>query len=66
MYLLYYKHKSVINIVLDEIVGTRKDKIDQCKDCEFRYACMDCRCFLKEADNPLSKRAKCKYNPYEL
>jgi SPASM domain peptide maturase of grasp-with-spasm system len=41
-----------------------KDKIDVCKDCEFRYVCSDCRVFIKDPDNIYSQPAKCTYNPY--
>jgi SPASM domain peptide maturase of grasp-with-spasm system len=41
-----------------------KDKIDVCKDCEFRYMCTDCRCFIKDTGNIYSQPAKCTYNPY--
>ncbi|WP_134091886.1 grasp-with-spasm system SPASM domain peptide maturase [Olivibacter sp. XZL3] len=40
-----------------------KDKIEVCKDCEFRYICTDCRAFL-EAGKLYSKPIKCNYNPY--
>jgi len=41
----------------------KKDDIKICKDCEFRYICMDCRAYLEEnciKDKPL----KCNYDPY--
>ena len=41
-----------------------KDKIDVCKDCEFRYMCTDCRAFIKDTENIYSQPAKCRYNPY--
>lgn len=41
-----------------------KDQIDVCKDCEFRYMCTDCRCFIKDPENIYSQPAKCTYNPY--
>ena len=41
-----------------------KDKIQVCKDCEFRYVCSDCRVFIKDPINPYSQPAKCNYNPY--
>lgn len=41
-----------------------KDKILVCKDCEFRYVCTDCRAYIDEPDNILSKPLKCGYNPY--
>lgn len=41
-----------------------KDKIQVCKDCEFRYICMDCRAFIENPNNIYSKPLKCGYNPY--
>lgn len=41
----------------------RKDQIDTCKDCEYRYMCSDCRAFLAN-DKSSNKPFKCKYNPY--
>jgi SPASM domain peptide maturase of grasp-with-spasm system len=41
-----------------------KDQIDICKDCEFRYACSDCRAYLENPENIYSKPLKCGYNPY--
>lgn len=41
-----------------------KDKIDVCKDCEFRYICTDCRAYTVDSDNVFSKPLKCGYNPY--
>jgi SPASM domain peptide maturase of grasp-with-spasm system len=44
--------------------NVKKDNIEICKDCEFRYMCSDCRCFIKDKANILSPPSKCKYNPY--
>ena len=44
--------------------NTKKDLIDVCKDCEFRYLCTDCRCFIKDPQNIYSQPSKCSYNPY--
>lgn len=46
-----------------------KDKIEICKDCEFRYICTDCRAYTERThqDNngsDLSKPLKCGYDPY--
>ncbi|KGN79216.1 hypothetical protein HW49_06525 [Porphyromonadaceae bacterium COT-184 OH4590] len=41
-----------------------KDQIEECKDCEFRYICTDCRCFITDKSNIYSKPKNCKYNPY--
>ena len=32
------------NLLHDNIASLTKDKIQGCKDCEYRYACYDCRC----------------------
>jgi SPASM domain peptide maturase of grasp-with-spasm system len=41
-----------------------KDSITTCKDCEFRYICMDCRAFVENPVDVYSKPLKCGYNPY--
>lgn len=41
-----------------------KDKVEVCKDCEFRYNCTDCRAFRVEKNNIYSKPLKCSYDPY--
>ena len=41
----------------------KKDDIEICKDCELRYACLDCRAYLTDPQNLLSKPVKCKYTP---
>lgn len=40
-----------------------KYSVDDCKDCEFRYACLDCRCQVRNPDNRFSKPIKCEYKP---
>lgn len=42
----------------------KKDDIQTCKVCEFRYICSDCRAFTKDPDDLLSKPLKCGYDPY--
>ncbi|WP_459210163.1 grasp-with-spasm system SPASM domain peptide maturase [Aquimarina rhabdastrellae] len=41
-----------------------KNKIDVCKDCEFRNICTDCRAFIENPTDIFSKPLKCGYNPY--
>ena len=46
-----------------------KDKIEVCKDCEFRYICTDCRAYTEKTHTneeglDTSKPLKCGYNPY--
>lgn len=40
-----------------------KDKVEACKDCEFRLICTDCRAYLEEPGNLYSKPLKCGYDP---
>ena len=42
----------------------KKDDIEVCKDCEFRYICTDCRAYLEDPHNEYSKPLKCGYDPY--
>ena len=42
----------------------RKDNIDVCQNCEYRYICTDCRAFIKDPNNIFSHPLKCTYNPY--
>ena len=44
--------------------GMAKDQIAVCRDCEFRYVCSDCRAYLEEPGDALSKPLKCGYDPY--
>jgi SPASM domain peptide maturase of grasp-with-spasm system len=41
-----------------------KDQIDVCRDCEYRYACTDCRAYLARPGDLHSKPGKCAYDPY--
>lgn len=43
----------------------KKDDIEICKDCEFRYICTDCRIFKKNNNDIYSKPEKCTYDPYK-
>jgi len=40
-----------------------KDKIEDCKLCEYRYMCQDCRAYTVHSDQKISKPLKCNYNP---
>ncbi len=42
----------------------QRDQVEVCRDCEYRYICTDCRAFRSDPENPLSKPAKCSYDPY--
>jgi SPASM domain peptide maturase of grasp-with-spasm system len=42
----------------------RKDQVKVCMDCEFRYACSDCRAYVEDPADIYSKPLKCGYDPY--
>ncbi|MCE5286853.1 MAG: radical SAM protein [Pelosinus sp.] len=46
---------------------TTKDQVEKCRDCEYRYACSDCRPLAQGSDPDkrwLACSAGCLYNPY--
>ncbi len=47
-----------------DVWGIKKDEINICKDCEFRYICPDCRAYIEKPDDIYSKPLKCGYSPY--
>ncbi len=52
---------------LQQCWHTTKDHVDKCKDCEYRYACTDCRPLAQGADSAkrwLACSVDCPYNPY--
>ncbi len=46
--------------------GLSKDKITTCRDCEYRYACSDCRprAVVGEENSFTAKPKECLYDPY--
>ncbi|MCX5814745.1 MAG: radical SAM protein [Proteobacteria bacterium] len=62
---------SLKNILSEELLQrcwkTTKDLVEKCKDCEYRYACHDCRP-LAQGHSPEkawnSQSQGCSYNPY--
>lgn len=63
------KAKKIMDVVSSDefksIWKIKKDEIDTCKVCEFRYSCMDCRAHIKDPNNRYSKPSTCSYEPYE-
>lgn len=51
------------NILSQDILLMDKNKVDGCKDCEYRYACFDCRPNTL-GKSIFSKPWYCTYNPY--
>ena len=63
------RENSINNIIQSNIVKKcwyfSFDKVRFCKDCEFRFACKDCRPLAyAEKGNLTQKNPRCKYNPY--
>lgn len=61
------RNSSLVNVVrnsdLSYYWSVTKDKIEVCRECEFRYICTDCRAYLQDPQNKYSKPLKCGYNP---
>jgi SPASM domain peptide maturase of grasp-with-spasm system len=57
-------HSAVMQHGFREVWEVNKDQIAVCRDCEFRYVCTDCRAWVSDPSDPLSKPAKCSYDPY--
>ncbi|MFO0322315.1 MAG: SPASM domain-containing protein [Bacteroidota bacterium] len=52
------------NASFKELFDVKKDEINDCKVCEFRYICTDCRAsFIRQIDK-FDKPEKCNYNPH--
>jgi SPASM domain peptide maturase of grasp-with-spasm system len=66
----HYNETSFKQVLLDsnfyKLTSIKKDEIETCKDCEFRYMCSDCRIIVKDRENQYSKPAKCSYDPYVM
>ena len=63
------KEQDLANIVKSERMMNfwtlTKDKIEKCKDCEYRYVCEDCRPLAYGFENNLfGKSPRCTYDPY--
>jgi SPASM domain peptide maturase of grasp-with-spasm system len=52
------------NKLFQSLWKMKKDDIKVCKDCEHRHICTDCRIFISDPNDPLSKPSKCNYDPY--
>lgn len=58
--------KIILQKDFQEIWRIHKDLIIECKDCEFRYMCSDCRAYIIDKSNIYSKPRYCNYNPYKI
>ncbi len=58
---------SIVNLQLDklnEIWAATKNMFDVCKDCEFRYLCVDNRMPYQRSGREWYHKIECNYNPY--
>lgn len=51
------------NTLFQEFAGLNKDKIEGCKECEFRYGCFDCRPDAMGTSNNVYAKPDCGYEP---
>ena len=58
------KNNSLFNLHNKKIYKTTKDEVNECKFCEYRYACSDCRADSLNADF-YEKPWFCTYKPLE-
>lgn len=56
--------ENKLNKIIDDSPWINKNCINVCKDCEYRYACIDCRPDRLE-DDIYAKPWYCSYNPYK-
>lgn len=65
---IYSDKKEIIdglkNGAFSDLWHINKDKIKVCKDCEYRYMCVDNRIPIKEAEGEFFFSTECNYNPY--
>ncbi|MFL6195081.1 MAG: grasp-with-spasm system SPASM domain peptide maturase [Thermoanaerobaculia bacterium] len=57
-------HEALAHRDFAALWSINKDQIAVCKDCEFRYICVDCRAYLLDESDLYSKPSKCAYDPY--
>ena len=57
-------HSAVARRDFSKLWLINKDRIEICRDCEFRYICTDCRAFISNSSDIFSKPSRCTYDPY--
>lgn len=63
------RDKSIVDIITSDSVDKYWywdfSKVETCSECEYRFACKDCRPLaFAENGNMAEKNPRCKYNPY--
>ena len=66
--MICYKNTNIFEVVDSErfqkLWHLNKDEINECKDCQYRYICKDCRAFTVDSKS-LNKPIFCGFNPYK-
>ena len=52
------------NPAFSQVWAVKKDDIEVCRDCEYRYICVDCRAYQPLGGPLNAKPVKCQYDPY--
>ena len=55
------RNRSLAEVLSPAVLGLNKDQVSGCRDCEFRYACPDCRPDSL-SDSPAEKPYYCTYD----
>ncbi len=55
--------KIIMSSVFRKYWNITKRDVESCRDCEFRFNCLDCRAHIR-GNGLLGKPVTCKYNPY--
>ena len=63
------RDKSIVDIITSDSVDKywywNFSKVDTCSECEYRFACKDCRPLAYAENGSMTqKNPRCKYNPY--
>jgi radical SAM protein with 4Fe4S-binding SPASM domain len=57
--------KTIIKSMSDKFWKITLDKVEVCQDCEYRFACHNCRPLAEgRFKNLLANNPRCSYNPY--
>jgi len=58
--------KMILTGIFNEYWELTKDRIEGCRDCEYRYGCFDCReISFRQNKDLYAANPYCKYNPYD-
>jgi SPASM domain peptide maturase of grasp-with-spasm system len=56
-------HAALARDGFRDLWDINKDQVETCRECEFRYICVDCRAFVRDPGDRHSRPSKCTYDP---